>query len=186
MFALHRHRGADRLNPPGQNPRLITPAVRDEACVQRIKIRHARHRHQVIAPEISAFSLNATLLMTLAGRTKFGDKPPMRAERQEPHRLLAPMAPQDLAYRTRQIVVAQQEKHTTEIIERQLVRLEKRLLRRVQIRPVKRRPARHRAHREHLHLAALTIKIDPGFITIDLRLLAQRIALRHERLTPQQ
>ncbi|HUW79388.1 MAG TPA: hypothetical protein VMV54_00680 [Acidocella sp.] len=150
MFALHRHQSADRLNPSGQNPRLITPAMSDEACVQCVKISHARHWHQVVTPEISAFSRNATLLMTLSECAEFGGKPPMRAERQEPHRLLAPMAAQDLTYRTRQIVVAQQAKHPTEISERQLVRLEKRLLGHVQIRPVKRRPARHRAHREHL------------------------------------
>ena len=72
MFALHRHRGADRRNAPGQNPRLIAPAIRDKACVQRVKISHAWHRHQVVAPEISAFSLNAAFLMPLAWRAEFG------------------------------------------------------------------------------------------------------------------
>src|ERR1035437_5631931 len=106
----------------------------------------------MVAAEVTAFSLNAALLMTLAGRAKFGGKAPMRAERHEPHRLLPPVAAQVLAHPTRQIVVAQQPEHAAEIIERMLVRFQERLLRRVQIRPVERRPAAHRADRKSTRL----------------------------------
>ncbi len=124
--------------------------------------------------------------MTLARRAELRGEPPMRAERHEPHRLLAPMAAQDFAHRTCQIVVAQQVEHTAEVGERVLVRLEKRLLRRVQIGAVERRPAGHRAHREHLHLGPLVAEIDPGFIPVDLGLLRPTVTLRHERLAPYQ
>jgi hypothetical protein len=66
------------------------------------------------------------------------------------------------------------------------MRLQERLLRRVQVGPVERRAAGHRAHREDLHPGPLAAKVGPGLIPIDLRLLAQAIALRHEGLAPHQ
>ena len=62
------------------------------------------------------------------------------------------------------------------------MRLQERLLRRVQIGPVECRPARHRPHREHLHAGPLTAEIGPGLVPVHLRLVAQHVALRHERL----
>ena len=135
----------------------------------------------MVAPEVAAFAFNAALLVPLAGRAELRGKPPMRAERHEPHRLLPPVAAQDLAHRTGQIVVAQQLKHAAEVGEGVLVRLEERLLRRMQVGPVERRPAGHRAHREHLHLGPLVAEIDPGLIPVDLRLLSPTVALRHAR-----
>ena len=140
----------------------------------------------MVAPEITAFAFNATLLMTLARRAELGGEPPMRAERHEPHRLLPPVAAQDLAHRTGQIVVAQQVKHAAEVGEGMLVRFEKRLLCRMQVGAVERRPAGHRAHREHLHLGPLVAEIDPGFIPVDLGFLSPTVTLRHERLPPHQ
>ena len=140
----------------------------------------------MVAPEIAAFAFNAALLMALARRAELRGKPPMRAERHEPHRLLPPVAAQDLAHRTGQIIVAQQVKYAAEVGEGVLVRFQKRLLGGVQIGAVKRRPAGHRAHREDLHLGPLIAEIDPGFIPVDLRLLSPTVALRHERLAPVQ
>ena len=154
--------------------------------VQRIEVGDTRHRHQVVAPEIAAFAFNATLLVTLARRAELRGKPPVRAERHEPHRLLPPIAAQDLAHRTGQIVVAQQVKYAAEVGKGVLVRFEERLLCRVQVGPVERRPAGHRAHREHLHLGPLVAEIDPGFIPVDLSFLSPAVTLRHERLAPQQ
>jgi hypothetical protein len=46
--------------------------------------------------------------MALARRAKLCGKPSMRAERHELHRLFPPVVAQDLAHRTRRIIVAQQ------------------------------------------------------------------------------
>jgi hypothetical protein len=74
--------------------------------------------------------------------------------------------------------------HAAKVGERMLVRLEKRLLRCVQIGAVESRTAGHRPHRENLHLGPLVAKIDPGFIPVDLGFLCLTVALRHERLPP--
>src|SRR6202522_3244476 len=124
----------------------------------------------MVAPEITAFPLNAAFLVTLPRRAELGGEPPMRAERQEPHRLLPLIAAQDLAHRARQIVVTQQMENAAEVGESVLVRLEERLLCGVQVSTMKRRPAGHRPHREHLHLGPLVAKIDPGFIPVNLGL----------------
>ncbi len=140
----------------------------------------------MVAPEVAALALNATLFMTLARRAELGRKPPVRAERHETHRLLPPVAPQDLAHRTRQVVVAQQPEHAAEVGERQLVRFQECLLRRVPVGAVERSPARHRAHRKHLQLGPLVPKIRPRLIPVHLRLLAPGVALRHKRLAQHQ
>ena len=138
----------------------------------------------MVSSEVAAFAFNAALLMPLARRAELRGKPPMRAERDEPHRLLPPIAAQDLAHRTGQIVVAQQVKYAAEVGEGVFVRFQERLLRGVQVSTVERRAAGHRAHREHLHLGPLIAEIDPGFIPVDLRLLRPTVTLRHERLAP--
>ena len=140
----------------------------------------------MIAPEVAALAFDTALLMPLARRAELGGKPPVRAERHEPNRLLPPVATQDLADRTGKIVIAQQVEHPAEVFERVLVRLQKRLLCGVQVGPVECRAAGHRAHGENLHLGPLVAEIDPGFIPVDLSLLSPTVALRHERLAPQQ
>ena len=159
---------------------------RHQHGIQRIEVGDARHGHQVVAPEIAAFAFNAALLVPLARRAELGGKPPVRAERQEPHRLLPPVAAQDLANRTGQIVVAQQVEYAAEIGERLLVGFQECLLRRMQVGAMERRSAGHRPHREHLHVGPLVAEIDPGFIPVDLRLLSPAIALRNERLPSRQ
>src|SRR5665213_3278605 len=62
--------------------------------------------------------------------------------------------------------------------------LEKSLLRGMRIGPVKGRPRGHRAHAEDVHLATLTIKLNPAFVPIHLRLAAELIGLRYENLMP--
>jgi hypothetical protein len=83
----------------------------------------------MVAPEITAFPFNATLLVTFTRRTELGGEPPVRAECHEPHRLIPPIATQDLAHRTRQIVVPQQVENAAEVGESLLVRFKERLLR---------------------------------------------------------
>jgi len=145
-----------------------------------------RHRHQMVAPEITAFPFNAAFLVTLARRAELGGEPPMRAERQEPHCLLPSIAAQDLAHRARQIVVAQQMEDAAEVGEGVLVRLEERLPRGVQVSTMERRPAGHGPHREDLHLGPLIAEIDPGFISVNPGFLRPTVTLRHERLPTKQ
>src|SRR6516165_1283644 len=124
--------------------------------------------------------------MPFAGRAELRGKPPMRAERHEPHRLLPPVAAQDLAHSTRQIVIAKQPEHAAKVGKSVLVRFEKRLLCRMQISAVERRPAGHRSHRKHLHTRSLVAEIDPGFIPVDLSFLSPDVTLRYKRLPPHQ
>ncbi len=62
------------------------------------------------------------------------------------------------------------------------MRLQERLLRRVQVGAMERRAAAHRPHREYLQPGPLAADIGPGLIPVHLRLLAQTVALRHEGL----
>jgi hypothetical protein len=119
---------------PSRSPRLVRAAGCDQHGVQRIEVGDTRYRHQVVAPEVAAFPFDATLLMTLAGRAELRGKPPVRAERHEPHRL-TPIAAQDLAHGTRQIVVAEQSKDAAEVGKGELMRFEECLLCRMQVSP---------------------------------------------------
>jgi hypothetical protein len=83
----------------------------------------------VVAPEIAAFAFNAALLVPFAGGTEFRSKPPVRAERDEPHRLFPAVAAQDFAHRAGQIIITQHGKYAAKIGERVLVRLQEGLLR---------------------------------------------------------
>jgi hypothetical protein len=49
-----------------------------------------RHRHPVVAPKISGFSLDAALLVGLRGCTKLRFEAPMRTEDHEPSCLFSP------------------------------------------------------------------------------------------------
>src|ERR1700712_5896341 len=121
MAAFERHCRADRLTASRENPRLVGTTRRHQHDVKRVEVGNMRHRHQMVTPEITTFPLNAALLMAFTRRAEFRGKPPMRAERHEPHSLLAPVAAQDLAHRTGQVVVAQQMKYPAEVGEGMLV-----------------------------------------------------------------
>ena len=98
----------------------------------------------------------------------------------------AAMSAQDLLHRRGEVVIAQLAEHAAKVSERQFVRFQKRLLRRVQISAVKRRSAGHAAHREHLQLDSLAGQIGIRFVPIDLRFHAPGIALRNAGLAHHQ
>src|ERR1700712_2411706 len=185
VTALLGECGGDGLRAAIQHPRPVSTTTAQQQHVQRIEVGHAGDRHEMIAPEVAAFALNAALLMPRARRAELGGKPPMRAERHKPNRLLAPIATQDLAHRAGQIVVAQQVEHTAEVSEGVLMCLQECLLGGVQVGSMECRATGHRAHGKYLDLGPLVAEIDPGFIPVDLRLLSPTVTLRHERLAPQ-
>jgi len=121
VIALGHHRHANRLRAPVQDPRLVPTAAVQQKGVQRIEVGDARHRDEVVAAEVAALALHAAFLMTLARRAELRPEAPMRPECHEPDRLLPPVALQDLAHGTGQVVVAQQPEHPAEIGERVLV-----------------------------------------------------------------
>ncbi len=92
------------------------------------------------------------------------------------------MAAQDLAHRAGQVVIPECVEDAAEVSEGVFVRFQERLLGGMQVAAVERRAAGHRAHGEHLHLGPLAGEIDPGFIPVNLRFLAEDVVLRHERL----
>ncbi len=106
----------------------------------------------------------------------------MRTKSHEARRLLASRAAQNPLHRRREIIVPQCPKHPAKVGQGQLVRFQKRLLRRAPIGAMKGRAARHRAHREHLQLHALAVHLGPRLVPVHLRFLAPVVALRHERL----
>src|ERR1019366_4906213 len=82
--------------------------------------------------------------------------------------------------------VAKPAEDAAEVMERQLVRFQKRLLRGPQIGAMIGRSAGHRTQREHLQLDPLAIQVGIGFIPIDLGFDAPVVALRHKGLAPGQ
>src|ERR1035438_5063426 len=82
----------------------------------------------MVAPELPSLAFHTALLVPLPRRAELRFESPVRAESDEPHRLLPLMAAQDFLYRTPQIVVSQHAEDSAKIGERQFVRFQKRLL----------------------------------------------------------
>ena len=154
--------------------------------VQLGKIACRRHGNPVVAPEVAAFTFHAALLVAFAGRAEVSLILPVRAEGDEASRLLAPIAAQDLLHRARQVVVAKPAEDAAEVMKRQLVGFQKRLLRGSQIGAMIGRSTGHRPHLEHLELDPLAVQIGIRFIPVDLRFHAPVVALRHEGLQTSQ
>ena len=124
--------------------------------------------------------------MALARSAEAGLEPPVRTERNEAGCHPPLVAAQDLLHRTRKVIVAKLATHAAEVVEGQLMRIEKRLLRGSQIGVMKRRTAGHRTHRKHLQLDPFALQIGARFIPVNLDLDAECVALRHERLATSQ
>jgi hypothetical protein len=136
----------------------------------------------VVAPERAHFPLDATLLVPLARRAELGGEAVVRPEGDEPRRLLPPEAPQDLLHRRREVVVPQPAVDPAQEAEGVLVRLQKGLLRRPQVRPVERGATGHAPEREHLQRQLLAVHLRHCLIPVDLRLLAPGVLLRDAQL----
>ena len=176
---LDRHRLADRLRPPVDHARLVGATPGQQLRIQRVEVRGLGQRHPVIPPEVARLAFHAALLVAFPRRAKLRVEVPVGAKREEPRRLLASESSQDCADCTREIVVAEGREHASEVRERALVRVEKRLLRGPRISTVDRRATRHAPHAEHLQRHRLVAEDRDRFVPIDLGLLAPAVRLRH-------
>src|SRR5579871_933860 len=140
----------------------------------------------MVAPELPSLAFHPTLLVPFPRRAELRFESPVRAESDEPHRLLPLMAAQDFLYRTPQIVVAQHAEDSAKIGECQLVRFQERLLVGMRIGSMKGASARHAAHAELVGLAPLPVELHPSFIPVHLPFAAPSVRLRHKSLPPQQ
>src|SRR3954468_23466245 len=134
----------------------------------------------MVAAKVADLALHTALLVPGRGRAELRLEPPVRTERDEPHRLFAAMAAQDLADRAGQVVVAQNPVNPAEVGEGVLVSLEERLLRGTRVGAVERGPARHAAHAEHLQRDPVAAELGGRLIPVDLSLRAPGVGLRHE------
>ncbi len=175
---LDRHRLANGLGPPVDHARLVGATPGQQLRIQRVEVRRLGQRHPVIPPEIARLAFHAALLVAFTRRAKLRVELPMGAKRQKPRGLLASESPQDFADRTGEIVVPQRREHAPEVVERALVRFEKRLLRRPRISAMERRTTRHAPHAEHLQRHGLVAEDRHRFVPIDLGLLAPAVRLR--------
>ena len=180
MVPLDRQGRANTPLATVDQPLLVGTAAGEQQAIELVEIYRRRERHPVVAAEVADLALHTALLVTGRGRAELRCEPPMRAEGNEPHRLLAPPTPQDLAHGTGQVVVAQGPEDAAKVGEGVLVRLEERLLCGTRIGPVERRPARHAAHAEHLQLDPIAGEIGHSLVPVDLSLRAPGVGLWHE------
>src|ERR1035438_9960826 len=161
-------------------------AVGQQLRVQLSKIARRRYRDPVVAAEVAHFAFHPALLVAFAGRAEIGLILPVRTEGYEAGRQLPLIAAQYLLYRARQVVVAKPTENAAEVMERQLVGFQKRLLRGPQVGAMIGRSAGHRTKRKHLQLDTLAIQVGIGFIPINLGFDTPVVALRHKGLAPGQ
>src|SRR5438046_1394903 len=96
------------------------------------------------------------------------------------------MSSQDSLHRQGQIVIANASEDSAQVLEGQLVRFQKRLLRRALVSPMKGASARHAAQRENVQLLPLPAQVGIRLIEICLRFAAPLIALRYKSLAAEQ
>jgi hypothetical protein len=108
MFPLQGHRRSYVERPLAHDPVLIPLGGFPQQFVQMLKIARHRDRHQMIPPEESAFSFHPAFLIAPRPIAELGLVTPVRAEGDEPRRLLPLRSPQDSLHRRLQVVIAQQ------------------------------------------------------------------------------
>src|ERR1035441_9168909 len=116
MLPLQGHRRSYAERTLAHNSDLIPLGGFPQQLVQmRIIARH-RDRHQMIPPEESALSFHSALLVAPRPIAELGLVAPVRAEGDEPRRLLPLRSAQDFLHRRLQVVVAQQVKGSPKIV----------------------------------------------------------------------
>src|SRR5580658_3499984 len=128
MRLFNQHRCAHRLRASGQHAALIFAATPFQINVQLVQVGCFRQRHQVVAPEVSAFAFDAALLVATCRVTELALKPPVRTERNEAARFLTATAAKDPLHSTLQVVVTEYAKNTIKISKGELMRFKKCLL----------------------------------------------------------
>src|SRR5216683_3880928 len=183
MFAFRQHRRPNPLASAVDDPLFVLLAFRQQKAVQLFQVPRRRNWHEVIPPKVAVFILHTALLVSLPRRAEISCESPVRSERDKSRRLFPPVPAQDFLHRARQIVEAQFAKDSPKMVERKLVRLQKRLLRCVQIGPMKRPGARHAPHAEGLYLLSFPVHVHPGLVPVNLPFAAPTVGLRYKRLS---
>ena len=93
-MALERHRLANRSVAAVQHTPLVRPAGREQPPIER-QVRRLGDRDPVVAPEVAVLALDPPFSCPAAG-AELRLEAPVRAEGDEPDRLLAPVAAQTL------------------------------------------------------------------------------------------
>jgi hypothetical protein len=105
----------------------------------------------------------------------------MRTESDHPIGFHPLPSPQNLLHHARHVVVAQRAEHSAEVGEGVFVRFQQRLLRGPPVGAVVGVAGCHAAHREKLQLAEFAAQLHHRLEPVDLRFLAQFVALWHAR-----
>src|SRR5579885_3546642 len=182
MLAFQAHPRAHRVAALANDALLVTLAFCQQEGVQFFPTPHLRQRHQVVPPEVPVLPFHSAFLVSLSRRAKLRLETPMRPERNKAFRFLALRSAQNPFHRAREIVVPQFPEHPAKIGERQLMRLQERLLAGMRICPVKRSPAPHAAHAEQVRFLFLAIDLGNRLVPIHLPFLPPPIALRNVNL----
>src|SRR5215469_1295754 len=148
----------------------------EQLRVEFLQIPRFRHRHPMIAPEVTGLALDPAFLVRLRRCAEVALETPVRAGGDKARGFLAAMAAQNLPHRALEVVVSEQSKNSTKIMERVLVSLEKRLLGGTLIGPMEGYAARHAAQRKYLQQRLHPIEFRPRLVPIDLAFLARRVA----------
>src|ERR1022692_263854 len=85
-----QHRGANCLCAPTQNASPIQVATALQVHVQLVLTTSFRNRHPVVAPKVSAFALDAALLVAASRVAELALITPVRTESNEAAGLFAP------------------------------------------------------------------------------------------------
>src|SRR5664279_4578348 len=128
MLALDFHRLAYLHRLACDTPLLVLLAALQQQCVQLRQVLHPRNRHKVVAPKITHFAFDPTLLVAPRRVAEVGLKAPVRTKTDQSLRLFPLVTAQDLLHRALQVVVAQQPEDTAEVAKSQLVGFQKGLL----------------------------------------------------------
>jgi len=92
MLALGQHRRTDRQAAPSDDPVLFLKQTGLQKPVQSLQIMHLRYGDKMVAPELAALALHATLLVAFTRRAELRPKAPVRTEGNEPRGLFPLMA----------------------------------------------------------------------------------------------
>src|SRR5581483_6618490 len=156
------------LGAPVDGAPLVLPTGGQGLLVQLGQVSRFWHRDPVVAAEVAVLALHAALLVALGGIAELRLEAPVGAEGNEAGGLLPSVAPEDLLHGAGEVVVPESMEDTREVMEGELMGLEKCLLGGAEIGAVEGGTAGHAAQREHLEGDALAVQVGHGLIPIDL------------------
>src|ERR1700675_2343777 len=155
MRQLLQHGRAHGIGATAEDALLVLVTAQIEIGVQLRQFAYFRKRHPVVAAEVSAFALDATLLVASSRVAELALKAPVGTKGDEAAGLFTLMTAQDALHCALQVIVAKLLEDSAEITECHLMSFKKRLLCCMRKRPMIGAAAGHRTHLEHLQLDPL-------------------------------